>query len=305
MEKTHQFKLSDFDGKPEKSLTMRVVGLVLAGKNYKDVARLLGLKKKQNVAYYVSKAKKLGLIEKAETGVWISGTEVVKTFQEEYPVVKTLRASISGSGVPVLGPRWSKHNVQSWFPIRSTVEWARVRGLAHGVNDNLGFPQFYFNFGDVRLRVCKTKVEVTVHGLNGSTWKGVELQAWERAKQPLADFMVSAGVELGESQGWRCRGTDWVLRRDLSEPLLRLKPDLADATHPEQVEVTEQAKNEIEALLDGSLRSQVKADLTDLARSVNFLTLETQKAVNQQVDVALLLQDIQTRLERIERKLGP
>lgn len=196
-ENSRQFKLFDFDGKPEKSLTERVVGLVLDGKNYKDIARLLGLKKKQNVGYYVSKARKQGFLVKAETGVWITGSEVVKKSQEEYPVVKTFPARITGSELPVLGPRWSKHNVQSWFPIRSAVDWARVRGLAHGVNDNLGFPQFYLNFGDVRLRVCKTKVEVTVHGLNGSTWKGVELQAWERAKQPLADFMVSAGVELG------------------------------------------------------------------------------------------------------------
>jgi len=310
-----QFKLNDFDTLGEKSLTASVVNLVCAGWSLRRIAKHLKLKSHQQVAYHRDKAVKQRILRHSHTAGWIAeydapfvsraskgcqkltalGGAGVKTIARQCSLVAG-RGSGERVDCPSYAPvqRWGKHAVSGVFPIRRVGDWSKVESLCDRVV--LITPaQFVFKSGDVTLTVRKRSVKVNVYNLRGSKLSVVLAEARVVAGVALADFMVSYGFELGPGE-FRASNADWVLSKELSKPFLRFKPDLSDASHPEQVEVDVDAQVEIESLLSGSLRKEIKASLAFLGESVSKLS-------GYEIDVTLKLEDIQARLERIEKEL--
>ena len=312
-----QFKLNDFDTQGDKSLTASVVNLVCAGWSLRRIAKHLKLKSHQQVAYHRDKAVKQRILTHSPEG-WVMveynhsivprvSTRCQKTRALGGAGVKSVNArqcslvAGRGSGERVDCPsyasarRWGKHAVSGVFPIRRVGDWKGVEALCDRVV-LIKPAQFVFKSGDVTLTVRKRSVKVNVYNLKGSKLDVVLEQAREVARVHLADFMVNFGFELGSGE-FRASNADWVLSKELSKPFLRFKPDLSDASHPEQVEVDQDAQAEIEGLLSGSLRKEIKASLAFLGESVSKLS-------GYEIDVTLKLEDIQQRLERIEKGFG-
>jgi len=311
-----QFKLNDFDTGGEKSLTASVVNLVCAGWSLRRIQKYLKLKSHQQVAYHRDKAVKQRILTHSPEG-WVlveNNHSIVSRASQGcqknsalggagVKSVNTRQCSLvagRGSGERVDCPsyspvqRWGKHAVSGVFPIRRVGDWKGVEALCDRVV-LLKPAQFVFKSGDVTLTVRKRSVKVNVYNLKGSKLSVVLEEARVVAGVALADFMVSYGFELGQGE-FRASNADWVLSKELSKPFLRFKPDLADASHPEQVEVDQDAQGEIESLLNGSLRREIKASLAFLGESVSKLS-------GYEIDVTLKLEDIVARLERIEGKL--
>jgi len=285
-----QFKLNDFDTGGEKSLTASVVNLVCAGWSLRRIQKYLKLKSHQQVAYHRDKAVKQRILRHTPSG-WVSGLVTSPIVSRASKGCQKTRA-LGGAGVKTM--RWGKHAVSGVFPIRRVGDWKGVEALCDRVV-LLKPAQFVFKSGDVTLTVRKRSVKVNVYNLKGSKLSVVLEEARVVAGVALADFMVSYGFELGQGE-FRASNADWVLSKELSKPFLRFKPDLADASHPEQVEVDQDAQGEIESLLNGSLRREIKASLAFLGESVSKLS-------GYEIDVTLKLEDIVARLERIEGKL--
>lgn len=150
---------------------------------------------------------------------------------------------------------WKAHHVRGSAGVRREGDWVKVRRLAHRIN-RITPNQFIFYFNDCTLTLRRKSVQVEVFGLKSQDEKRLYSEASGKARVVLADFMRDFGFQFNEFE-WR-KPVHWVLSKELSKDILRFKPDLADGSHPEQVEVyTSEARGAISSLVDGSLLARI------------------------------------------------
>lgn len=253
-----QFKLRDFDGLPEVSLTLSVAKLTAAGWSLRKIQKHLKLRNHQNVAYHRDKAIKQRILTPQPSGWVLRSPRLMASqrCQRKKAVGKAFCRLTAKSLVEVepVRVRWGKHAVKGVFGFRREPNWVLIKDLAH--RTILIKPkQFVFYDGCVTLTVRSRSVRVDVFGLEGATLEQVLERAREVARVKLGDFMRDFGGVLREGV-FRASNADWTLNRELSKPFLRFKPSLSDASHPKQVEVNEFEKDRIERLLDGSLEKR-------------------------------------------------
>lgn len=234
------------------SLPPTILSLLGEGWGVRQIARKLG-KAHTTILYHLGKMQENGLILH-EKGSWIvkyplpiSKSGVVERIRSGVVVGSLLGSESHGNGGV-----WEAHHVKFSARVRKRGSLEALGRVASGSVGN-----WVFKRAGVTLTLHRRVVQVAVATVPGETVKEV-LKRAELVMMPTVRlFERETGFRFSAFEPQK--GLHWVLRKELSAPFLRVVPELADSSHPEQVELhLEPEKSQIHALISGSLLKRIE-----------------------------------------------
>jgi len=143
------------------------------------------------------------------------------------------------------------HHVKAWARVKRKGDWVKVAQMCKG-----GVGNWVWKRAGVTFVLHKRVLSVSVACVPGETVKEIEKRAELVVLPSLRLFERETGF-LFRGLEWR-GGFHWAFNKRVSKPFLEVAPELADSSHPDQVEVRSQGEQErIRGLITGSLEGRL------------------------------------------------